>query len=109
VRELFKAYTKAELVEKLERTGLPFAPIGRPEDLFEDPHLRASGGLADVTLADGRTTKLPILPLEIDGRRPTRGGRLPRVAEHTREVLRGLGLAEDEIAALAKDGVVDVD
>jgi crotonobetainyl-CoA:carnitine CoA-transferase CaiB-like acyl-CoA transferase len=100
VRDLFKRYTKAELVEKLERTGLPFAPIGRPEDMFEDPHLLASGGLGDVTLPDGRETRLPLLPVELGGNRPSRGGALPRPGEHTLEVLRALGYSGKEIDAL---------
>ena len=101
VRELFKGYTKAALVAKLERTGLPFAPIGRPEDMFDDPHLRASSGLGDVTLADGTHTRLPLLPVELDGQRPTQGGALPAVGAHTREVLRSLGVADAEFDALA--------
>ncbi len=106
VRELFKGHPKAELVGKLERIGLPFAPIGRPEDLFDDPHLLASGGLGEVTLPDGRHTRLPLLPVEIDGRRPTQGGTLPRPGEHTLEVLRGLGYVDDEIDLLiAQDAV----
>ena len=60
VRALFRTFTKADLVARLERTGLPFAPIGKPEDLFDDPHLLASGGLGDVTLEDGTPTKLPL-------------------------------------------------
>jgi crotonobetainyl-CoA:carnitine CoA-transferase CaiB-like acyl-CoA transferase len=101
VRALFKGYSKAALVEKLERTGLPFAPIGKPEDMFDDPHLLASGGLGDVTLADGTRTRLPLLPVELDGQRPTQGGDLPPIGAHTREVLRGLGVADAEIDALA--------
>jgi crotonobetainyl-CoA:carnitine CoA-transferase CaiB-like acyl-CoA transferase len=106
VRELFKRYTKADLIAKLERTGLPFAPIGKPEDLFDDPHLLASKGLGDVTLPDGRPARLPILPLEMDGRRPSQGGTLARVGEHTEEVLRSLGISADEIKALSSDGVI---
>jgi crotonobetainyl-CoA:carnitine CoA-transferase CaiB-like acyl-CoA transferase len=101
VRELIKHYTKAELIAKLERTGLPFAPIGRPEDMFCDPHLLASGGLGEVTLTDGTQTRLPLLPVELDGRRPTQGGSLPHVGEHTRAILQALGLGDQEIGSLA--------
>jgi crotonobetainyl-CoA:carnitine CoA-transferase CaiB-like acyl-CoA transferase len=106
VRALFATFTKADLVARLERTGLPFAPIGKPEDLFDDPHLLASGGLGDVTLEDGTPTKLPLLPVELDGHRPTQGGNLPRPGEHSREILRALGLGEAEIEALVADSVV---
>jgi crotonobetainyl-CoA:carnitine CoA-transferase CaiB-like acyl-CoA transferase len=107
VRELFKRFTKAELIAKLERTGLPFAPIGRPEDMFDDPHLLASGGLSDVVLADGRVTKLPTLPIEMNGARVTRGGDLASVGEHSEEVLLALGLPKNEIAELRADKVIE--
>ncbi len=61
INTLFKQYTKQDLMEKLEQTGLPFAPISKPEDLFEDPHLNESGGLLDIDLPQGGQTKLPAL------------------------------------------------
>jgi crotonobetainyl-CoA:carnitine CoA-transferase CaiB-like acyl-CoA transferase len=106
VREIFRTYTKAELVRKLERTGLPFAPIGRPEDMFDDPHLLASGGLGEVTLTDGTHTRLPLLPIEFDGARPTQGGTLPVIGEHTRAILESLGIGGDEIDSLAADKAI---
>jgi crotonobetainyl-CoA:carnitine CoA-transferase CaiB-like acyl-CoA transferase len=106
VRALFKTFSKADLVARLERTGLPFAPIGKPEDMFDDPHLAASGGLGDVTLPDGRKSKLPILPIEMDGRRPTAGGMLAKIGEHSVEVLRSLGYDQARIDALLRDKAV---
>jgi crotonobetainyl-CoA:carnitine CoA-transferase CaiB-like acyl-CoA transferase len=55
-------------MDALEHTGLPFAPIARPEDLIDDPHLNA-GGLVEVTLADGRTAKLPAMPVAFGDQR----------------------------------------
>ncbi len=106
VRAVFKRYTKAELVAKLETTGLPFAPIGKPEEMFDDPHLLASGGLTPVILPDGRESRLPTLPIEMDGRRPGKAGALARPGQHTRELLRGLGLDAAEIAELEAAGIV---
>ena len=106
VRDLLRGYDRAELVARLEKAGIPFAPINRPEDMFEDPHLLASGGLGEVHFLNGVRAKLPNLPLELDGRRPTRGGSLPQAGEHTSEVLAELGLSGEEISALAEAKVV---
>ena len=108
VAEAFKKFTKAELMAKCEATGLPFAPITRPEDLFDDPHLNASGGLLDVTLPNGTPTKLPALPLEMAGQRFGLRHDLPRIGEHGRETLAGLGYSGAEIDAFLNDKVITV-
>ena len=77
IRALISGFTRNEVVARLEGTGIPFAPIARPEDMFDDPHLLASGGLEGVTLPDGRQTMLPTLPIEIGGRRTGRAATLP--------------------------------
>jgi crotonobetainyl-CoA:carnitine CoA-transferase CaiB-like acyl-CoA transferase len=71
-----RGWSKADLMAKCEALGLPFAPIGRPADLFDDPHLNGSGGLVPLTLPDGRALSLPALPVSLDGARP--GGLGPR-------------------------------
>ncbi len=63
LRELFGGYTREGLMQKLEDIGLPFAPIMRPEDLFDDPHLNEGGGLLDMALPDGTGVSLPALPV----------------------------------------------
>ncbi len=105
-----QAYSAAELAQRFEAAGLPFAPIMRPEQLLDDPHLAATGGLADVTLTDGaragQTVKTTLFPITLDDQRL--GVRLnpPRSGEHTREVLAAIGLAEREIDALVKQRAV---
>jgi crotonobetainyl-CoA:carnitine CoA-transferase CaiB-like acyl-CoA transferase len=106
VRERFSQMKKADLMARLESSGLPFAPIERPEDLLEDPHLNESGGLLDMTLPDGNSVRLPAMPFEMDGEKF--GVRLnpPRSGEHTGEVLTGLGYSETEIESLVASGAV---
>src|SRR5262249_60616521 len=89
VAAVVKQYDAAALMAKCEAVGLPFAPIAHPEDLFDDPHLNA-GGMVPVELPDGRHAKLPMLPLELDGARPTSGGAVPRCGADTRAVLAEL-------------------
>ena len=63
IQDLFSTLTKLELMERLEGCGLPFAGIGTPGDLFDEPHLLASGGLIDVTMEDGKSTLIPSFPM----------------------------------------------
>ena len=106
IRELIGGMTRAEVVAKLDGTGMPFAPIGKPEELFDDPHL-ATGGLEPVTLDSGEQTRLPTIPLEMDGKRPGGASALPLPGADARAVLAGLGYAEDRIAVLIESGAVE--
>jgi crotonobetainyl-CoA:carnitine CoA-transferase CaiB-like acyl-CoA transferase len=105
-----KVHTADELAQKMEAAGLPFAPIRKPEELLDDPHLLATGGLADIQLTDGEragsTVKTTLFPFTLDGQRP--GVRLnpPKRGEHTREVLSAVGFANEEIDALIESHAV---
>jgi crotonobetainyl-CoA:carnitine CoA-transferase CaiB-like acyl-CoA transferase len=79
-----------ELAPRLEAAGIPYAPIMRPEQLVDDPHLRASGGLAPMTADDGSVTDVVLLPLMMGGRRPGVRGPLPKAGEHNEQVLSHL-------------------
>jgi crotonobetainyl-CoA:carnitine CoA-transferase CaiB-like acyl-CoA transferase len=106
VRALVKTFTGDAVIAKLDGTGLPFAPIGRPEDMFNDPHLLASGGLETVTLDDGRVAYLPPLPLEMGGMRVNMPAELPTPGRDSDAVLAGLGYDSETIAGLRTSGAV---
>ena len=106
VAEVFGQYTKYELMVICERSGLPFAPITRPGELFEDPHLNASGGLLDIRLPDGRAGQAPALPLEQNGRRPGLRMNAPAIGEHTVALLQELGYDDEAIARLRARRVI---
>jgi crotonobetainyl-CoA:carnitine CoA-transferase CaiB-like acyl-CoA transferase len=106
LREVFSRIARADIVEKCERSGLAFAPIMKPEELFDDPHLSRPGAMVDVMLADGRTIAVPALPLEAKGRRFGRRLDPPRVGEHSAAIARELGYAPEAIDALVAEGVL---
>jgi crotonobetainyl-CoA:carnitine CoA-transferase CaiB-like acyl-CoA transferase len=89
--EILRHYRLETLSQKLEAAGLPYAPIVRPEQLLDDPHLRASGGLVPMPTDDGGSTHVVLLPLLLGGRRPGVRRPLPKIGEHTGEILGGLG------------------
>jgi crotonobetainyl-CoA:carnitine CoA-transferase CaiB-like acyl-CoA transferase len=110
LRERLADRGAAGLAALFEQVGLPFAPIRKPEELYDDPHLLATGGLADITLPDGeragQTAKTTLFPFTMDGQRL--GVRLqpPRKGEHTQTLLSALGYSVDEIAALLSHAAV---
>jgi len=110
IKDTFRQYTKQELMTKLEKTGLPFAPITRPEDLFEDPHLAASDGLLPITVTDGeragKQSKLPALPIEMNGHRFGIHRPVPRKGQHTREIMVEAGYSAEQIDAMIEQGEV---
>ncbi len=106
VGEVFKAWSRVELEKKLEEIGLPYAPINKPWDLFDDPHLNASGGLMEMRVAEGKSIKVPTLPLELDGERLGKRNDPPTVSENVRELLAGLGYTTDKVESLIERGIV---
>ncbi len=104
LRERLARRSAAELAACFEQAGLPYAPIRKPEDLYDDPHLLATGGLADVVLPDGdkagQTVKTTLFPITMQGRRLPVRLQPPRFGAHTAELLAGLGYAPEEIDAL---------
>ena len=104
LRRRLEAFSAAELTAIFEKAGLPFAPIAKPEELFDDPHLNATGGLADVRLTDGpkagQTARAALFPFTMDGQRLGVRHQPPKQGENTDELLQGLGLSAAEIAHL---------
>ena len=106
IAEELRKYPSAELTERLERARIPFAPLRRPDQLVDEPHLNAANQFIDTPLPGGKRGKLPKLPVKSTAfdfglRRPA-----PSLGEHTREVLQEFGLSTDEIDALASRRVI---
>jgi len=109
LRELFLRFTRAEIIGAFERARLPFAPIMKPEDLFEDPHLLTPGAMVEVGTPDGGSMPIPALPLEMAGRRFGRRLDVPRLGEHSAEIAAELGYTSQEVEKLVAEGVLRLD
>lgn len=102
LRERMAEFSAVEISLVFEKYALPYAPITRPQDLFDDPHLNATGGLADIQLEDGRPTRAVLLPLLLDGQRLKVRRSPPKLGEHNAELLTELGYNTEEIKALSE-------
>jgi len=110
LRERLARWTAAELADIFEGAGLPYAPIRRPEDLFDDPHLNATGGLGEIRLPDGKragqSVRTPLLPVTMQGQRLGVRSDPPTISEHMRESLRSVGYSDAAIDDLVAEGAV---
>jgi crotonobetainyl-CoA:carnitine CoA-transferase CaiB-like acyl-CoA transferase len=106
VKERLAELGKEEVMAMCEKAGLPFSPIQRPQDLFEDPHLNESGGLAHLALENGEQVKVPMLPFEMNGRRFDTRLNVPHLGSHSAELLEEMGYASGDVDALRARGIV---
>jgi crotonobetainyl-CoA:carnitine CoA-transferase CaiB-like acyl-CoA transferase len=108
VAAIVARHTRAELTELFDRIDIPFAPVAKPSDLFEDPQLNAHGRMLEIAFANGVRAKIPRLPVEIGNHDLALRRQAPGIGEHTAEILAELGLVQDQIDALNERAVVSV-
>src|SRR5580700_11717304 len=108
VAAIVARHSRSELAQLFDRIDIPFAPVAKPGDLFDDPQLNAGGRMLDVIFAGGVHARIPRLPIEIGDHDFKLRRQAPAIGEHTAEVLAELGLAQDEIDALSQRSIVTV-
>ena len=101
LRERLKDFSAAYLSDVFEKNALPYAPITAPHDLLDDPHLKATGGLAPMTLNDGRTVDTVLLPLSLNQERLKVRQSAPHLGEHNEQLLSSLGYSSEDIQKLS--------
>ena len=113
LQEVLLKFPQKEVEQRCERCNVSWAPVGKPGDLFEDPHLLAAGGLVDVFVSrfggdGGKMTGLPALPMEFGAarQRPGLTRQPPRVGEHSAEILGEAGFTTEDVTGLAQRGVI---
>ncbi|MCA0873090.1 CoA transferase [Seohaeicola saemankumensis] len=100
IEKAIAAQEFAPLIAALERDGIPFSPISRPAEMYNDPHVNRPGGLLSSELPEGGSYRAPGLPFEVDGGPAVPGSvDLPEIGADTAEILGALGLADEDITA----------
>ena len=101
-----KNLTKAEVVRRLREANVPVGPINALDEVFTDPVVRHLGLIAEVDHPTAGRVRAPGIPVRLSGTPPSVRRHPPELGEHTDEILRELGYAKEEIAALRRDGAV---
>ena len=108
VAEIVSRHRLTDLAKLFDRIDIPFAPVAKPGDLFDDPQLNARGRMLEIAFANGLRGKIPRLPIEIGSHDFALRRQAPAIGEHTAEVLAELGLAPSELEKLRQRGVIAV-
>ena len=100
LRQMFLGKELSQVITICESIGVPFAPILRPDQLFDDPHVNHPGATVEITLSNGMRAKVPTLPVEYDGFRPGLHRDLPQIGEHNEDVANELGYSDEKLKRL---------
>ena len=105
MRALIGAETTASCLEKLRAGDILADRINGFDDWLADPHIVATGGAVAVAPGDMPAFKVPRTP-GISAAADAALSPAPRIGEHGREILAGLGYDDAAVARLAAEGVV---
>lgn len=110
LRDILSRMDVKEVADIFEKNGLPYAPITKPQELFDDPHLAATNGLGEVVMSSGpkagEKTKTPLLPITLGGERLPIRSSPPQLGEHTQQLMHDLGYSDESIQALIHQKII---
>jgi crotonobetainyl-CoA:carnitine CoA-transferase CaiB-like acyl-CoA transferase len=113
IKARLQSYSAQRISQLFADHGLPYAAITRPEQLFDDPHLNATGGLAKIIISDGlkagQEVTTPLLPITMDGKRLPIRFNPPKTGEHSNTILAELGYSFEEIQELLAKQTIRVE
>ncbi len=104
--DTLRAYTTSDLATRLASSDVPYATIGDPATIHEDPQVIANDLLFEMTHPIAGRLRQPRPLGDFDGTPIERVRGAPGYGEHSAEVARESGLSDDEIAALLRDGIM---
>ncbi len=105
VAKVLAGLTAAEAVGRLESAGIACARLNTVDDVAAHPQLAARDRWREVESPVGKLRAL-LPPINLGGSQEARMGAVPALGEHTGTTLRALGMTDEQVAELRRDGVI---
>jgi formyl-CoA transferase len=103
--EVFAAQPMAHWYEAFNGVHITFGPVRGPQEVIEDPQLRANDIVVPLEGA-GKLTSTISSPIQVHGIAKVPARRAPGLGEHNEEILRDLGFDAKDIDGLRASGAV---
>ena len=104
--EVFSAQPMAHWYEVFNGVHATFGPVRGPEEVVNDPQLRANDIVVPLEGAGGNLTSTISSPIQVHGVSKVSAKRAPELGEHNEEVLSELGFDATQIDGFRASGAV---
>jgi crotonobetainyl-CoA:carnitine CoA-transferase CaiB-like acyl-CoA transferase len=103
--EIFATKSLPEWSTIFDRENVWWAPVQSPDEVADDPQVRAAGGVVSVPVTDGAADMIAS-PADFSGTRWQPSRPAPEFAQHTEEILLEIGYDWEAIAQLKEKGAI---
>ena len=103
--EIFRSKPMSHWNEVLNGVHAVFGAVRGPQEVINDPQLRANDIVVPLQGAGDKLTETISSPIQIHGASKVPAKRAPKIGEHNEEILKELGFEPNEIAGLRTSGV----
>ena len=104
--EIFGSQPMSHWYEVFNGVHVPFGAVREPQEVVNDPQLRANDIVVPLEGAGEKLTSTISSPIQVHGVSKVPARRAPKIGEHNDEVLRELGYSDADIAGLRSANVI---
>jgi formyl-CoA transferase len=104
--EIFSSHPMSHWYEVFNGAQITFGAVRGPEEVVNDPQLRANDIVVPLEGAGEKLTSTISSPIQVHGVAKVPARRAPGIGEHNDAVLKELGFTSDDIAGLRTSGAV---
>jgi len=106
IEAVFTSHPTAHWVEALAAAAVPGGPVYSYQQVFDDPHVKARAMVVEMEHPIMGTIKTFGSPVKSSGELVSIRRAAPWLGQHSEEIVRSLGIAEDEVKSLFDEAII---